>query len=260
VKIDRRRFVKAAGAGLALSVLGAPGIARGATRANIKAVAFDAFTVLDPRSVNALAEKLFPGKGGALMTTWRARQFEYSWLRSLMGNYADFWQVTSDALTFAAESARLDVSAEQRKQLMEAHLQLKAYPDSIDALRSMKASGLRLAFLSNFTRAMLDAAVQSAGLEALFDEALSTGRVRAYKPDPRAYQMAIEALHLSKDEIAFSAFGGWDAAGARSFGYTTFWVNRLGVPQEELGLAPDATGSTLTDLAAFVQRWNTRPL
>ena len=116
----------------------------------------------------------------------------------------------------------------------------------------MKDAGLRLVFLSNMTSAMLAANVAHAGLDGLFERSLTTDAVKAYKPDPRAYQMGIDALGFSKPEIVFAAFGGWDAAGAKSFGYPTFWVNRNNVLPEELGVAPDATGKTLTDLASFV--------
>jgi len=89
---------------------------------------------------------------------------------------------------------------------------------------------------------MLDSAIKSSGLEGIFEPSLSTDRVRAYKPDPRAYQMGIDALNLKREEIVFAAFGGWDAVGAKLFGYPTFWVNRLNLPIEELGVAPDAIG------------------
>jgi len=121
-------------------------------------------------------------------------------------------------------------------------------------LKSLKASGIRMAFLSNFTPAMLDAAVQNSGLQGIFEPHLSTDRVRAYKPDPRAYQMGVDAFGLKREEIAFAAFGGWDAAGAKAFGYRTFWVNRMNLPIEELGFAPDAIGATLQDLAKFVSQ------
>jgi len=109
-----------------------------------------------------------------------------------------------------------------------------------------------LAFLSNFTRKMLDAAVDSSGLNGIFECILSTDEVQTYKPDPRAYQMAISALGLDREEILFAPFAGWDAAGAKSFGYPTFWVNRMHFPIEELGVIPDGIGENLTDLANFV--------
>jgi 2-haloacid dehalogenase len=132
-------------------------------------------------------------------------------------------------------------------------MQLRAHPDAAPALQAMRDAGLRLAFLSNMTGAMLEAATKNSALESLFEPPLSTDAVRAYKPDPRAYRMAIDAFGLKREEIAFAAFGGWDAAGAKAFGYTTFWVNRLNLPPEELGTPADGTGPLLGDLAAFVK-------
>jgi len=224
------------------------------TKPAIKAIAFDAFAIFDPRPVFALAEKLFPGKGTELSTVWRTRQFEYTWLRTISRTYADFWKVTEDALVFAAKMVKINVSLEQRQELMEAYLQLKAYPDVLPALNSLRDAGLRLAFLTNMSPKMLDAAAKNSGLDTMFDHALSTDAVKTYKPDPIAYQMGIDAFGLDRGEIVFVAFGGWDAAGAKRFGYPTFWVNRLGLPAEELDILSDASGATLTELVDFVKR------
>ena len=117
----------------------------------LRAVAFDAFPILDPRPVFALAETLFPGKGSALSDAWRTRQFEYQWLRALMGRYADFWRTTEDALVYAAELLKLELTPARRAQLMQAYLELGAWPDVGPALKTLKERGLRLAFLSNMT-------------------------------------------------------------------------------------------------------------
>jgi 2-haloacid dehalogenase len=223
-------------------------LALAATTPPIKAIAFDAFPIFDPRPILARAEALFPGQGAELSNAWRTRQFEYTWLRTVSQRYADFWQVTEDALVFAGNMLKLDLSREKRQHLMAAYLELKAWPDVLPALRSLREAGLRLAFLSNFTPRMLEAAIRSAGLEGLFEHLLSTDQVQTYKPDPRAYQMGLEALRLNREAIVFVAFAGWDAAGAKWFGYPTFWVNRLNLPVEELGIAPDATGGNLADL------------
>ena len=218
----------------------------------MKAILFDAYgTLLDVGSVRAKAEFIFPGQGAALSALWRDKQLQYSWLRTLAGRYADFWQVTEDSLVFAAAALKLDLTAEKRDRLMQAYLSLKAYPDVIAGLRSLRDAGIRLAFLSNLTERMLESAVASAGLDGQFAALLSTDRVRAYKPDPRAYQMGIDGLGLRREEIVFAAFGGWDAAGAKNFGYRTFWANRRALPVEALGARPDAIGETVTDLAGF---------
>jgi 2-haloacid dehalogenase len=216
------------------------------------AIAFDGFPIIDPRPVVAKAEQLFPGKGLELSNTWRTRQFEYTWLRTLGGRYSDFWQVTQEALVFAAKALRIDVSADQRDQLMQTYLELKAWPDVPPALKQFKEAGIRMAFLSNLTNVMLDAAVKNSRLEGFFEPHLSTDRVGAFKPDPRAYQMGLDAFKLKREDIAFAAFAGWDVAGAKWFGYPTFWVNRANASVEELGAVPDASGSSLADLAKFV--------
>ena len=218
----------------------------------IKAVGFDAFTIFDPRSVTVAVEECFPGRGVELSAAWRTRQFEYCWLRTLNRNYADFSRVTEDALVFACKAAKLDLKPEARAKLMDAFLRLKPWPDSIAALKAMKAANVRLAYVSNMTPTMLRVLTENAGAADLFEHQLSTDAVKAFKPDPRAYQMAETAFNLPRENIAFAAFGGWDAAGARSFGFDTFWVNRLGVPMEELGVAPNAAGGTLTELATYV--------
>ena len=168
----------------------------------IKAIAFDGFTTFDPQSVSALAEKLFPGRGAELSNVLRTRQFEYTWLRTVCGRYADFWKATEDALVFAAKTLKLELSVEQQQQqLMQAYLELKSYPDVLPALKSLRQAGIRLAFLSNMTPHMLDSAIKISGLEGVFEASLSTDRVRVYKPDPRAYQMAMEAFMLKAKKL-----------------------------------------------------------
>jgi 2-haloacid dehalogenase len=251
--LNRRGFLNLAAGGVATALFRSTLDARAATSSKIKAVAFDAFTTFDPRPVFALADRLFPGRGAELSNAWRIRQFEYQWLRALSGRYADFWQATEEALVFAAKLLKLDLSTENRERLMEAYLELKAWPDAAPALRSLRDLGVRLALLSNATLDMLDAWIHNSGLENTYEYVLSTNKIRTYKPDPRAYQMGVDAFGLKLEEIAFAAFGGWDVAGAKWFGYTTFWVNRLDLPVGELGVAPDGMGGSLAELVAFVQ-------
>jgi 2-haloacid dehalogenase len=259
--MDRRLFLRNAtiAAGLAVATgtgaqagTGAEAGTNARIRRRIKAVAFDGFPIIDSRPIASKAEELFPGQGDALITSWRARQFEYTWLRTLSGQYLDFWHTTEDALTFAAESLGVRLDRDSRERLMGVYLELKSWPDARPALESLHAAGIRLAFLSNFTTQMLDAALSNSGLQSLFEPHLSTDRVRAYKPHPKAYGMALQAFSAARDEIVFCASAGWDAAGAKWFGYPTFWVNRSGQPVEQLGVRPDGMGSSLADLVKFV--------
>ena len=251
--MNRRLFMTLSAAGLATrSWTAVPGAfpVSPATKARIKAVAFDAFPIFDPRPVFALAEELFPGTG--LGDEWRTRQFEYTWLRVAAHHYADFWQVTGEALLFATTKLKLTLRPDDRARLMNAYLELEAWPDVRPALDSLKASGLKLALLSNLTPTMLRSNIRSAGLDGMFERVLSTDEARTFKPDPRAYQLGVDALKVKREEILFVAFAGWDVAGAKLFGYPTYWVNRQRAPHEELGALPDGSGEALSDLAAFL--------
>ncbi|TWC00808.1 2-haloacid dehalogenase [Bradyrhizobium macuxiense] len=248
--LNRRTFTALTAASVAAAAV-LSHQARTAGRPPFKAIAFDGFPIIDPRPVFARVEEMFPGKGAELSASWRTRQFEYGWLRTLGGRYTDFWRITEDALVFAAKATKIELSPEQRDRLMQTYLELKAWPDVLPALRQLREAGVRMAFLSNLTAPMLDAVVRNSGLEGLFEPHLSTDKVQAFKPDARAYQMGVDAFALRKEEIVFAAFAGWDVAGAKWFGYPTFWINRAHATVEELGVVPDGIGSGLNDLVAF---------
>lgn len=251
MRIGRRNFLRFAAAGAVIHAVAPTRTSNAATLPRIRALAFDAFPILDPRPIFARVELLFPGKGAEMSNLWRARQFEYQWLRALGGHYVDFWQATEDALVFSAKTLKLHLAPEQRDQLMAEYLKLKAWPDVPSSLQSFIDAGIRLALLSNATSAILDTGIRNSGLDGVFEHVLSTDRSRVYKPDPHAYQMAVDAFGLGREEIGFVAFAGWDVAGAKWFGYPTFWVNRLNVPLDELGVVPDARVETLSELAAL---------
>ena len=137
-----------------------------------------------------------------------------------------------------------------QEELINAYFHFKAWPDVRPALEKLKSAGIRMGFLSNFTREMLQSNIRTSGLDGFFEEILSTDQVKAFKPDPRAYQMGIDAFKLRREEIVFAAFAGWDAFGAKAFGYPTFWVNRQNAVAEQLNASPDASGA-MEDLARF---------
>lgn len=247
--LKTRRGLLTLAAGAAAGLL-AHSRANASTR--IRAIVFDGFTLIDPRPVAARAEELFPGRGKSLMEGWRARQFDYAWLRTIGDRYEDFWRVTEDALEVTAGALDLELGAGRRDRLMQTWLELRAWPDAAPVLHRLKQAGMKLAFLSNFTAPMLDAAVTNSDLLGVFEPHLSTDLVRAYKPDPRAYGMGLHAFALTRDEIAFVAFAGWDVAGAKWFGYPTYWANRAGAGADRLDVAADAQAADLSGLESFV--------
>ncbi|MEQ9200069.1 MAG: haloacid dehalogenase type II, partial [Rhodospirillales bacterium] len=192
------------------------------------------------------------GKADLVAQVWRTKQLEYTWLRSLMGRYADFWQVTGDGLDFALEMAEIDNPA-LRERLMQLYLELDAYPEVPDVLRRLKAAGLKTAVLSNGSPDMLNAAVQNAGLSDLLDGVLSVDDLRIYKPHPDVYQLAINDLGITAPaKVAFMSSNAWDAAGAATFGFRVNWVNRFGQKRERLPDGPENELKDLTELPAIL--------
>jgi 2-haloacid dehalogenase len=249
--MSRRNFLSLMG-GVALNACGpAPAAINvtGVGPAGVRAVAFDLFTLFDPRGVDARVTEVV-GNRPDLAATWKTKLFEYSWLRAASGQYRDFQGLVRDALVFATRLHGIDLATDARTRLEGAFTELAPWPDSEATLVRLRSRGLKLATLANFSPSMIQALVNRGGLAAQFDDLISTDRARTYKPDPRAYALAEPALGLPRRQIAFAAFGSWDAAGGRWFGFPTFWVNRFSQPNEEL-IAPNEQGPDL----ARLERW-----
>lgn len=253
--INRRYFITALGGGALGLMAGNPLIkfaAASGKENEIQAVAFDAFPIFDPRSVFGRVKTLFPEQGGALAELWFTKIFGYTWLRTLGNRYKVFPEIIGDALSFSAASLKCDLTAEKKKQLVNAWRELDIWPDVKPALHHLRQNNIRLGFLSNMTEEMLRVNAARAEIEDLFDFYLSTDHVRKFKPAPETYNMGMEAFGLPKKNIAFAGFAGWDAAGADWFGYPTIWINRLGQPMEHLDEQSFETGRDMSGLLRFV--------
>ena len=188
----------------------------------------------------------------ALSNLWRQKQLEYTWLRSLMGRYEDFWTVTEQALRFALR--RLDIEADDARvqTLMESYLALAPFPEVRDALARLR--GIPLGILSNGSPRMLDAVVRASELGGVFRHVLSVDAVRIYKPSPRVYELGPRAFGVTAPEILFVSSNAWDVAGAKAFGYRVCWCNRQAAPMEELGITADHEIRSLDELLAVLGR------
>ncbi len=214
------------------------------------ALVFDAYgTLFDVHSVIALCERFWPGKGAAVSQLWRAKQLEYTWQRSLMRRYVDFSLITEASLGYACAMLGVDLSDTQKAELLRQYLHLALFADALPALESLP--GRKLAILSNGSPDMLDPLVANSGLQSTLDAVLSVAEVRIFKPDPRVYQLAVDRLRLPAQAIGFVSSNCWDACGAKSFGFRSYWINRGGAPLDALDVTPDHTLARLTDLAAL---------
>jgi 2-haloacid dehalogenase len=202
--------------------------------AKIRACVFDAYgTLFDVHSAVRRGGQMLGDKAGPVSELWRQKQLEYTWLRSLMGAHADFWQVTADSLAFALGAAGVSDSA-LHDRLMELYLTLEPYEEVDATLATLKKAGLATAILSNGSPRMLDAAVRSAGLEGRLDAVLSVEDVGIYKPDARVYRLAADRLGMAGEEICFLSSNCWDAKGAAAFGFKVAWINRFNRQEDRL--------------------------
>jgi len=217
----------------------------------VRALVFDAYgTLFDPFAVKARAEELFPGNGAALSQLWRAKQLEYSWLRTLMGRYENFWKITEDALIFSCRTLKLSCDEHQRKQLMQVYLTLPTFPEVKPALE--KLARLSLSILSNGTPEMLSPLVAANNMAHFFKNIFSVDALHMYKPRPEVYQLAVASLGIPKESIGFVSSNYWDIAGATSFGFRAYWLNRSSSAADELGVTPTATLPDLSTLPALL--------
>lgn len=213
-----------------------------------EACVFDAYgTLFDLASAVARCDAVLGSQREPLSRLWREKQLQYTWLRSLQGRHADFWQVTGDALDFALESLGLD-ARDLRERLMDSYLTLDTFPEVPGVLERLRKSGVKTAILSNGTHKMLRAAISHAGIESLVDAVLSVEEVGIYKPHPKVYQLAVDRLEVERHTIVFLSSNGWDAWAASAFGMRVVWCNRYGQHPERLPGQPDYQVRSLADL------------
>jgi 2-haloacid dehalogenase len=218
----------------------------------IRACVFDAYgTLFDYASAAARCRDALGDKLDQLNMLWRERQLQYTWLRSLQGRHADFWQVTGEALDFALETLGIG-DTDLRGRLMNLYLTLDAFPEVPPMLRKLKGAGLKTAILSNGSPSMLEAAVKNAKIGDLLDDVLSVETVGVYKPHPKVYQLVGDRLGIAPRAISFQSSNAWDAYAASAFGMRVVWCNRYVQRPERLPGQPDREIASLAELPALV--------
>ena len=195
----------------------------------IKAIVFDAYgTLYDVQSVASVTDQAFPGDGELITQIWRIKQLEYTWLRSLMGRYKDFWAITQDSLAYTIDCLGLKHDDRILDQIMDKYCHLDLYPEARQAIAAL--GDYKLAILSNGSPAMLNALVHNSGLEKVLDATISVDAVKIFKPSARAYELIEATLGASPQQVLFVSSNAFDACGAKSFGLNVAWIERVSAP------------------------------
>ena len=187
--------------------------------------------------------------------SWRIKQLEYSWLRNIMHEYIDFWQITKDALDFALEENQIK-NEKLRQRLLDVYWNLSAYPEAHDVLTTLKANNIQTGILSNGSNQMLNSAVVSANLKNYLDKIISIDGIEIYKPDPKVYQMVLDQFNCKIEEVLFISSNGWDIAGASKFGFTTLWINRNLITKDRLTFMPNKITNNLSTIPNILKELN----
>ena len=226
---------------------------------DIDGIVFDLYgTLYDTADVARACEDAFPARGAELARMWRAKQLEYTWLRSLMDRFTGFDVVTEDALHFTCAELGLTLDPATQRRLCNAWLHLPPFAEIPAGLRRLKEARLPLAVLSNGSHGTLAQVVGNADMQWAFDHVLSVDEVQVFKPHPKVYLLAEQRLATPRDRLLFVSSNAWDASGAKLFGFRVCWINRHGRPFDELGTTPDLELPDLGALAEWVLGPNVR--
>lgn len=219
------------------------------THMTIKAYVFDAYgTLFDVHSAVSRHAELVGDNPARVSEIWRNKQLEYTWVRTGLDRYKDFWQLTCEALDFAI-AAVPGSNKNCRKTLLDAYMTLDCYKEVPEVLNTLRETGVKTAILSNGSPDMLSAAVNSAGLTELLDHQFSVDEIGVFKTDAATYAMVTNEYGIQPEEVAFQSSNRWDIAGGTAFGFSCNWINRTGQPDEYGDLGPDRV---LKDLRGLV--------
>ncbi|MGE3759694.1 MAG: haloacid dehalogenase type II [Pseudobdellovibrionaceae bacterium] len=226
------------------------------TAPKVKAVVIDYFALFDMKSVYAECDNEFQKTSPELCRVWRGKQLEYGFMNVIAKRPLDFQVWAGDALDFAADSTKTKLTPSTRKKLLNSYSKLEPWPDTVDALKKLKKAGVRLAVVTFLSSSVQRANAKRAGIEKLFDSFISTEKKHDIRPSPLAYAAMEKELQLKKDQIVYVASAYWDVFGAKSFGFTTYLVNRTMAPADKYGVAPDKTFENLESLVPVLSNSN----
>ncbi len=217
-------------------------------------LAFDIYgTLIDTHGVKATLQSMMGDAADGFSHLWREKQLEYSFRRGLMQNYQDFSVCTIDALEYCCHRLEQDLTAEQKRQLLEEYRRLPAFPDVAPCLESLKEQNYRIFAFSNGHADAVTGLLHHAGIDGYFDGVVSVDDLKSFKPNPAVYAHFLRSSGAAGSQAWLISSNPFDVIGAISAGMSSAWVRRTpDVVFDPWGIEPTITITTLLELGAGI--------
>jgi 2-haloacid dehalogenase len=226
-----------------------------ALKREIKVLMFDQYgTIVDMQKglteavTPFLKKKDWNGKPGSFVTWWRRTHFENSMIDALCDRgHTPYREIGQRAVAHVMDRCGIAYTPDEARWLVAEIEKLKPFPDVVAALGKLRASGYKLAILSNGDRDMLKAAGPHIGFA--FDHVISVEEAGYFKPHWKTYAKAEEIVGVQRANILFVANHAFDCIGAKSWGMRTAFIDRRKRPFGHTPHQPDLVVADFAELA-----------
>lgn len=209
-------------------------------------------TLLDMQAIKTALAAVLNGDE-TLVDLWFANLLHHSLVDTMSAQFHDFIDIGAAALTMVAHGKGIALDKAKAKDTIKQHItRLPAHEDVIPTLKALQSAGVTLVALSNSSKAGLDAQLEYANIRSYFSHVLSVESIRTYKPHAAVYHWACQQANVKNKDAMMVAAHGWDVSGAKATGMQTTFVERPGKMMYPLGLAPDHSIGSLTELIAVI--------
>lgn len=181
---------------------------------------------------------------------WRFQQKWAMFYTTLADSFVPHPGLTDACLRWALEKHHISLPESAINDIVSQYHKLRAYPDVVAALKSLKEQGHTLKIVANPTKKMIEDHSKFAGTYQYIDEIISSGEeAQAFKPSPKVFQLGIARAGCPKENILWVTGHFWEIVGATKQGLKTAWTNRARQPMLKIGVTPSYTTTTLLELA-----------
>lgn len=216
-----------------------------------KTILFDVNeTLLDLAALDPLFVQHFGDR--ASRSVWFSQVLLNSMTMSLVGDYSDFGEVGRAALGMVAERRGIALNDDQKSLILEGFRSLPAHHDVEDGLALLRDNGCRLVTLTNSPLPLVEAQLESAGIDKYFERTLSAGQIRLFKPALAVYRMAADELGVDPSALWLVAAHNWDTTGALAAGLKAAFIARPGKVTGALDREPNVRGRDLAEVAKSI--------